>query len=298
VKNDALWILARAALWAARPLPLDTLRLAGRALGWGAYLLAGRSRRTALANVARVFPEFGAHARRALVRHAFLTLGELLGEIPALLRSRAVPEPLELTADARETLARAIAAGRGVIFASAHLGPWERVARALVAAGVPFVAVARESYDPRFSRLARQLRTCGGVSVLGRTRGQGTAAAIAIARALRRGLVVGIPMDLRTRGAACVSPFLGHGAPTTVGPALLALCTQAEVVVGSVAPAKATGAPSVVTVTHIATADLRARPRESAHELTDRINRELSRRILALPHAWVWMHERWTASEV
>jgi lauroyl/myristoyl acyltransferase len=31
----------------------------------------------------------------------------------------------------------------------------------------------------------------------------------------------------------------------------------------------------------------------AARELTARINAELSRRILALPHAWVWMHERW-----
>ena len=48
--------------------------------------------------------------------------------------------------------------GRGVLFPSAHLGPWERVAPSLVACGVPLVTLARESYDPRFSRLYERLR--------------------------------------------------------------------------------------------------------------------------------------------
>jgi lauroyl/myristoyl acyltransferase len=50
----------------------------------------------------------------------------------------------------------------------------------------------------------------------------------------------------------------------------------------------------VVTATRIDSSGL-TRDEEGARELTRRINAELSRRILALPHAWVWMHDRWTA---
>ena len=83
---------------------------------------------------------------------------------------------------------------------------------------------------------------------------------------------------------------MGCVAPTAVGPARLALRTHARVFVGSVAPAAAGGIE--VTATEIATRDLLVGD-DGAHVLTGRINAELSRRILAMPHAWVWMHARW-----
>lgn len=78
--------------------------------------------------------------------------------------------------------------------------------------------------------------------------------------------------------------------PTAVGPARLALRTGAAVIVGTAAPAAGDGLQ--VTATRIATNDLPGGD-ASARELTCRINEELSRRILSLPRAWVWMHERW-----
>jgi len=289
-KNDAIWALASLALAATRPLPLTALRALGRALGRTAHALARRERATALANVARVFPDLDAQARRALVRRCFVTLGELLGETVALLDARTSPPPLALSAGARALLDEARAGGRGVVFASAHLGPWERVAASLVAAGVPLVTLARESYDPRFSRLYDRLRRAHGVDVVWRGR---PGAAARILRTLRGGGVLGVPMDLRARVASCEVPFLGCAAPTAIGPARIALRTRAAVVVGTVAPAASGGLE--ITATRIEGADLE--PGDAgARELTARINAELSRRIRALPHAWVWMHPRWASS--
>jgi lauroyl/myristoyl acyltransferase len=59
------------------------------------------------------------------------------------------------------------------------------------------------------------------------------------------------------------------------------------------------GASLVITATRIPTSELGLTDLEgqgAERDLTTRINRELSQRILALPHAWVWMHERWTPS--
>jgi KDO2-lipid IV(A) lauroyltransferase len=104
-------------------------------------------------------------------------------------------------------------------------------------------------------------------------------------------------MDLQARVPSCESPFLGHSASTPVGPARIALRMGAAVIVGTVAPV---GASLVITSTRIPTTgldrDLDCKSRAAERDLTTRINRELSRRILALPHAWVWMHERWTRS--
>jgi Kdo2-lipid IVA lauroyltransferase/acyltransferase len=237
VKNDALWILAVAALAVARRLPLPALLRAGRALGLLAHGVAGSARRTALDNVARVLPHLPGDERRALVRACFAELGAFLGESVALLTPgrRAHLPPLTLTADARATLLEAGRGARGVLFASAHLGPWERVAAALVEANVPLTTLARESYDPRFSRLYQTLRRHTGVDVIWRAE---PGAAARILRTLRRGGVLGVPMDLRTRVPSRDVSFLGHPAPTAIGPARIALRVGAAVVVGTAAQAE------------------------------------------------------------
>lgn len=101
-----------------------------------------------------------------------------------------------------------------------------------------------------------------------------------------------MPMDLRARVASVDAPFLGHDAPTALGPARIALRARAPVVVATAAPAAHGGLE--VSATRIPTDDLRPDP-AGARTLTTRINDELSRRILALPLSWVWMHPRWTA---
>jgi KDO2-lipid IV(A) lauroyltransferase len=286
VKNDVLWALAFAALGATYWLPSGVLRSLGRAVGVAAHGLAGPARRTALANVERVFPELDAAARRAFVRRCFITLGGLLGETVGLLRTRRPALPA-IAPEARAVIDQARREGRGVVFASAHLGPWEHVAASLVAAGVPLVTLARESYDPRFSRLYERLRGASGVRVVWRG---GAGAATRIVRTLRHGGVLGVPMDLRARVASCGVQFLGHDAPTAMGPARIALKAHAAVVVGTAAPGE--GDTIVVTATRIPT---EGQGHAAARALTARINAEISRRILALPHAWLWMHERWTS---
>ncbi|HLK35177.1 MAG TPA: hypothetical protein VKU41_00405 [Polyangiaceae bacterium] len=293
-KNDLLWALACAGLLVTAQIPPAVLARIGRAIGLGAYAVLGRARRTALDNVARVFPHLAVDERRAFVRRCFSTLGGLLGETTALLRTRAPPRVLPLAPQALAVIDEARAAGRGVVFASAHLGPWEHVAASLVAAGVPLLAVGRESYDPRFTRLYERLRGGKGVRTLWRAE---PGAAARILRALRTGAVLGLPMDLASRGPSCPAPFLGHEASTPSGPARLALATRAAVVVGTAAPGadREGDGGFVVTATRIRSDDLRAKtPNDAAvRELTTRINEELSKRILAIPHAWVWMHGRW-----
>jgi lauroyl/myristoyl acyltransferase len=268
-KNDVLYRLAIAALAFARLLPLPLLRTAGRSLGAAGHLTLRGPRATALANVTRVFPAMPEGDRRALVRRAFVTMGELLADAVALLRP----------ADRGGPLLEVTPAARAVIEA------------------------ARREDDPRFSRLYERLRGARGVRIVWRSSARGTRDARAVVRALRAGRVLGVPMDLRSRVASCDAPFLGHIAPTPVGPARIALRTGAAVVVGTAAPAGRgegsgrhesglAGSPLVITATRIRTDDL-ARDGAAAVELTARINRELSARIEALPHAWVWMHERW-----
>jgi KDO2-lipid IV(A) lauroyltransferase len=291
LKNDLVWMMATAALAATRPLPWPVLRRLGRGLGLATHWLARELRELALSNLAIALPDLDGRARAALARESFGTLGELLADTVRLLHGRGGDVPIDPGALAVLDAARR--EGRGVVFASAHLGPWERVAASLVRAGVPLVALVRDSYDPRFSRLYERLRARAGVPVVWRGR---PGAATRIVRTLRAGEVLGIPMDLRARVPSCDVPFLGREAPTPVGPARLALRLGAAVVVGTVAPLEGGNSGNIrITATRVPTDGLAATDR-GARELTARINDELSRRILALPHAWAWPHPRWTPS--
>ncbi len=300
-KNHVFYVAARVVLFALRPMPTSWLRAVGAGLARVLYLAGGSPRRVALANLERAYPALSARERRVLAARTYARLGSYLGDTVAQLLHPDRFVPLAFEEGSRAVLAEAVRGGAGVVFASAHLGPWERVAGSLVHHGFPLTTLARESYDPRFTCLYERLRV--GVGVRSVYRG-GTSAALGVVRTLRRGGVLGVPMDLRSRVPSVNAPFLGVIAPTPVGPARIALRTGASVVVGTVVPApcgegevsvRAVRRSLVLRVTRIHTADLRADP-AGERQLTERLNDAISSRIRAFPEGWVWMHPRWESA--
>ncbi|HEY2514225.1 MAG TPA: lysophospholipid acyltransferase family protein [Polyangiaceae bacterium] len=288
IKNAAIAAVTRLALALLVPLPPRLLRVVGRVLGRLAEPLFPAARRIALANLSAAFPALTPPARRALLHQNYATLGAHLGDALASLDPRRPLSPLPVDA-ASLALLRAEAGGSGVLFVSAHLGPWERLAATLVANGVPMTVVAREAYDPRLSHVYDRLRRARGIDAIYRG---APGAPTRLVRILRGGRVLGVPMDLRSRVPSVASTFLGRPAFTAVGPARLALRTGARVIVGTVAPEGGpSAAPLCITCTEIPTSDLPAGP-SGERALTLRIDAELSARIRALPHEWVWMHDR------
>ena len=200
LKNDAILFLVRAALALLVPLSPRVLNAVGRAIGRFALVALRGTRRSALRGAALAFPEMEPGERRALVQRSYVALGGHLGDALASLDPRRPLVPLAVDEATIAVLARARldAQGkpRGVVFPSAHLGPWERVAATLVARGVPMTVLARASYDPRLARVYDRLRGARGVDAISR----GDAGApTRIVRALRSGRVLAVPMDLRSR---------------------------------------------------------------------------------------------------
>ena len=286
VKNALLFVLASTALALLAPLPVSVLRALGRSLGRLLYVALPGPRRIALTNLSRALPHLAREERVVIARRVYVELGGHLGDTVALLSPAHALTPLPIEPRSREVLDSAIAEGKGVVFVSAHLGPWERVAGSLVSAGIPLTTIAREGYDPRFTTVFDRLRRRLGVDVVYRG---SPGAAVRIVRALRRGGLLGAPMDLESRVPSIVCPFLGSPARTAVGPARIALRTGAAVVVGTVAPVEGR---LRITATRMDTAGLEVSP-EGERALTTSLNDELSRRILAFPVGWVWMHPRW-----
>jgi len=213
----------------------------------------------------------------------FCGLGEDLADAVRLLRDPGRADiGLGLDGSSEELLRSLHGRGRGVVYATAHLGPMERMAAVVAERGLPVVTLARESYDPRFTELYEKLRAARRVRTIYRGK---TGADRAIVRALRAGSLVGFPMDLEGRGMQCVTvTMLGQERRLPVGPARIALRTGAALVVGT-PERRASG--MVVTVEEIDPGDAGAEGADAA--LTQRLATVLDRRIRALPERWPWM---------
>lgn len=273
-KNDVIHWLARGALGLARRLPERALGRACGALGWLGWATMGAARRRVARNLALAFGEGAPPSSRV-----FLALAGSLEDTLLLLRGGAAGGGrLRLPEGSLAVFRDALAEGRGVLLATAHLGPWERLGAVLCEAGLPMATVARESYDPRFNELYRELREGRGLRVLYRG-APGFVAALR--RALRDNQVVGMPMDLGGRGVRAVSvPLLGGELPLALGPAELALRTGAALVFATPAPGE--GGLVVQAERVVVEGDARA--------VTARLGALLEARLRALPCPWPWMH--------
>jgi KDO2-lipid IV(A) lauroyltransferase len=131
-----------------------------------------------------------------------------------------------------------------------------------------------------------RLRTARNVQAI--YRGQ-PGAAFAMLRTLRKGRVLGFPMDLPGRVPTLPVRLLGQASRLPIGPARIALRTRAPIVVGTPAPGTGGAARLQIRIEPLQAGDL---PAADAGEriLTQRIADALTDRIEALAMHWPWMH--------
>jgi phosphatidylinositol dimannoside acyltransferase len=116
-------------------------------------------------------------------------------------------------------------AGGPVIFVSAHFGPIELPALYLAhRSGSTFVAPMETVDDPPLQRWFEETRGSLGVRIVGLR-----AARRELSAALRAGGYAGIVGDRDIAGGGIPVPFFGSPAPFPIGPALLAIETDARI---------------------------------------------------------------------
>jgi len=272
----------------AKRVPERLALRAGATLGRVAFWVLPRRRRLARRNLRIAFPEWSEERREAVARASFEELGRSLVEwsrLPARgpeeLRSR-----VELVG-----AEHALAAGRGTFFATGHYGNWELLPAAWRTwrPDLELVVVGRTFEDEGIQRQVERRRLLGGGVLLRRD-------AREILRALRKGVAVGVLVDLYTspRRGGMLLPFFGHRAWTDVGPATLALRTGAPIVpvtIRRVAECRhrVVFHPPLVPVS---TGD---RTRDIAG-LATRTLEALEAAIREDPVSWLWIQRRWKGS--
>ncbi len=257
--------------------------------GFGAFWSDLDARHTAIAadNLRRAFPDWDESRVLRTARSVYRHFGQVLFDI-LWLQNRPREATLALVEfEGGEHADRAIAAGRGVVYATGHLSNWEMHALAHSWARGPVGVVARPLDNPALDERLVAFRRQGGNTVIYKKR-----ALVQVLRLLREGGGVAILMDQNVVAEEGIFvPFFGRLAATTPVSAALAVKTGAALI-----PCHTETLPDghyrMVYEAPLLLGGAATRQDEVA-----RLTREMTARIegwvRAHPEQWLWMHRRW-----
>jgi KDO2-lipid IV(A) lauroyltransferase len=265
-----------------RVLPRPASEFTAYALLRAVDLAVPKLRHAAMRNFELACPELPASERPARVNACFRSLARVLcavARLPGINRSN-VHDWIRY--DGYEHFERALALGKGVIFATGHLGNWELSAYAHALMSQPMSFVVRPLDNPLLDALATRLRQMSGNEVISRN-----AMLRPILRALHSNRAVGILADQNVSlGEGVFVDFFGHKACVDSGLARLAARTGAAVIPGFALWSDAERRfilkfypPLPVTGDEIAD--------------TQSVQSALERAIRDYPDQWLWIHRRW-----
>src|ERR1700730_3541717 len=244
----------------------------------------GVRRSVALDGLRRAFPALSDSERRRIGRASYLQLGRSLVEI--LLPPKGPELESAVGFEGGDVYEAALAQGRGVVFAVAHFGTFELIARAAVRRGMKLSIIVRALGDALGRRLvASRLRS--GVRHLPERGATGAALAV-----LRRGEVLAIPVDQNMRPSRGIFvDFFGTQACTTPAAAVFALRTGAPLFL--VYDLREPDGRQRVSFEGPFALPPASRGRSAVHALTQELTRSVERMVRAHPDHWFWVHRRW-----
>ncbi|MFQ5926212.1 MAG: lysophospholipid acyltransferase family protein [Terriglobia bacterium] len=280
---------ACAVLGTLATLPRSTARALGAAVGLLVYVFHRRLRRVGRRNLELAFPELPAAEGEKLLRGEFRQLGWLLAEFARF--PRLTPANIEevIVYDGYENYQRAAAAGKGVLYLTAHMSAWELSSFAHSLHGHPLAYLNRPLDNPLVDALINRYRCLWGNIAVDRH----NSARPVLAR-LRQGGGVGMLIDQNVlwEDGIVFADFFGLPAATATGLARFALRTGAAVLPGFVLWDEKLGKyrlrfdpPLELVRTGDTEADVAAATAQFNHVLESYVRR--------YPDQWLWVHRRW-----
>ena len=280
--------LAVAALSSLAYTPLAVSNLLAR---WYARLLdlaLPRLRRVAMANLAMALPDMGLREHARIADGVYLSIARLLvsfARFPQIDRDN-VGQWIRY--EGFEHFEQARRRGKGVLFATAHLGNWELSAFAHALLSAPMYVVVRPLDNPLIDRLVARRRTMSGNRLI-----EKKDFARGILQALAANEAVGILIDQNASLETGVFvDFFGIPACTASGLARIALRTDAAVVPGftiwdeSLRKYRLRFDPALELVR---TGDLEA----DIVSNTQKFTKVIEDYVRKYPEQWLWVHRRW-----
>jgi KDO2-lipid IV(A) lauroyltransferase len=241
-----------------------------------------RFRRIAHRNLSLAYPDNTAAWRSQTIDGVFESIGRMLSAFARFPALNAANVGDLIGYDGFEHYRAGIERGRGVLFATAHLGNWELSAFAHAILARPMNVVVRPLDNPLLDVLVEQRRSLSGNTLLSRRD-----FARSILQALRKNQAVGILVDQNTapENGAFV-PFFGRLACANTTFAKLAARSGAAVIPGFAVWNR--GERRYVLRFYPAVAITGEEAEDTA-----RIQAAIESAIREYPDQWLWIHRRW-----
>ena len=278
-RNWVEYGLALAVLQSLRFTPLAAANGLARGYARLLDLAIPRLRRTAEYNLAMALPD--EHPGR-VIDGVFASIARLLVTFARFPSIQCENVAEWIRCEGGEHYDKAISDGRGVLFATAHLGNWELSAFAHALMKQPMHVVVRPLDNPLIDALVARRRALSGNTLISKTDSART-----ILRALKRNEAVGILVDQNASPENGVFvDFFGTPACAATGLAKLAAVSGAAVLPGFAFWSETEQRHVLrfyppVPVTGDAVRDTQA------------LQAKLEEVIRAHPDQWLWIHRRW-----
>ncbi|MDP2997478.1 MAG: lysophospholipid acyltransferase family protein [Bryobacterales bacterium] len=282
LRNWLEYALARASVaklaWSPRPLAELIARISTRLLD----LALPRLRRTALRNLEFAMPELDGAARERIADGVFRSIARVLVSFVRFPRLRRENLGEWIRYEGFEHFQEAKRRGKGVLFATAHLGNWELSAFAHGILTEPMHIVVRPLDNPRIDALVERYRTLAGNRAI-----EKKDFARGILKALAQNQAVGILIDQNaTPDNGAFVDFFGTPACATTGLAKLAAHSGATVIPGF---ALWIETERRYVLRFYPPLEISGDPVED----TARLQKQLETVIRQHPDQWLWIHRRW-----
>lgn len=215
------------AWWLARTVPEPVARVAFAAAANAAYLRRGPAVRRLGANLRRVVgPELSDAALDQVVRAGVHSYARYWREVFRLPSRSPEQRRTDFRMAGEDRLAKAVAAGRGVLIALPHAGNWDAAGAWGVANGWPLTTVAERLRPERLYQRFLDFRRSLGVQVIP-SRGGDRSPLSLLEESLRAGHVVPLLADRDLSARGIEVELFGGRTRIPAGPAILALRTGA-----------------------------------------------------------------------
>jgi KDO2-lipid IV(A) lauroyltransferase len=272
------YLLARLVLWSLAHSPPALGTFYAKLID----LALPRLRRVAMRNLELAYPLKTRAERNVIAGDVFRSIGRLLYAFARFPQINAQNISDWIRYEGLEHFTEAKKAGRGVLFATAHLGNWELSAFAHGLMTEPMHIVIRPLDNPRIDRLVEQRRQLSGNHLIEKWDG-----ARAILRALQQNEAVGILIDQNTslQEGAFVN-FFGTPACANTAFAKIAARTGAAVIPGF---ALWSDQERRYVLRFYPPVEMAGDPVED----TRRLHAVLESVIREHPGQWLWIHRRW-----
>lgn len=260
----------------------------GTMLGLLLWWFLPSQRRVVLLDNIRIALKLNEKEARKLAKANCCNMGILVMEALALpkLNPENVREWFEV--EGEEHLQDALNEGKGVIFATAHLGNWEWLGAAIALLGYPIVAVMTPQHNQAINDFIKELRSGAGMILNMR------ADVRDMVRHLKAGHMVGLLIDQYAPQSTIELDFFWRKTRCQPGAAVLARMQKAPIVPGFIHRLP-DGRHRIkfYPVLHI---NEEQEKQIAQVEITEKLIRLTENEIRMHPAEWFWLHDRWKSA--